>query len=209
MTSRAVGPALTTEIVHTVMIPRQGRVEYSFDLPLPNATSYVWIGFVRQENINADFSILDRNSNLELYQTKDKGEYLAKLFFYQKERLLFIFENPSIEKVPLTQGSQNADILQVHALSTQHEHRIRPAERLGRVHPAHPEALQQAHQNRLPQRRSGRKAGRITQAEFNARSIRVNAKLINWALVEMLSLVLVSVAQVLVIKNMVIHKKMF
>jgi hypothetical protein len=88
-----------SEIVHTVMVPMKGKTNYIFDLPLPTAQSYIWLGFVRQENMNVDFSIIDRNTNLELYNTKDKAEYLAKLYFYQKERLEFIFFNPSDQKV--------------------------------------------------------------------------------------------------------------
>ena len=84
-----------------MMVPMKNQAQYIFDLPLPNAQSYLWIGFVRQENMNVDFKIMDRNSNQELYSTLDKAEYLAKLYFYQKERLEFIFYNPSNEKVML------------------------------------------------------------------------------------------------------------
>ena len=102
------------------MIPSAGLVEYTFDLPFPNAQSYVWIGFVRQNDINVDFSILDRNSNLEIFKSRDKGEYLAKLYFYKKERLKFSFLNPSGDKVIfcflIISGIKNANFVQVHVL---------------------------------------------------------------------------------------------
>ena len=41
------------------------------------------------------------------------------------------------------------------------------------------------------------------------KSIALEKKLVNWALLEMLTITVVSVIQVLVIKNMVLHKKMF
>lgn len=85
--------------MHTILIPPGGSVDYSYNLPFPSAQSYVWLGFVRQDQTNVNFSILDRNSNEMLYQSTKKAEYLAKLYFYKKERLKFTFSNPSDSQV--------------------------------------------------------------------------------------------------------------
>ena len=112
-------------MVHTVIIPPSTRIYYSYDLPIPSAQSYIWIGFVRQDDVNTDFMIFDRNNNQEIYKTLDKGEYLAKLYFYQKERLEFSFLNVSVTKVThifeITPGTETSGVFQMYVLPTRYE----------------------------------------------------------------------------------------
>lgn len=93
ITHRIPQPLTQTETINTVQILPMSMVEYTFDLPPPTAQSFLWIGFVKKNQISVDFSIFDRNQNMNIYKTKKTGEYLAKLFFYKRERISFRLRN--------------------------------------------------------------------------------------------------------------------